>query len=158
MLNTSFISLTVFFFCTVCEYEFCTIIWNDTVSLFLYNLKVKRPLFSSLLQSNTYLFQVGIFICYSESCLYSLTEILDDWFRGVVTFLGKKNAVITLFRTKARNWFWHWWGWFYWHVAFALETRNLPLFQAFELFRYLIKSFSLHNFLTLTLIILIWYF
>lgn len=92
MLNTSFVSLTVFFFffCTVCEYEFCTIIWNDTVSLFLYNLKVKRPLFSSLLQSNTCLFQVAIFTCYSEPCLYSLTEILDDWFSGVVTFSGKK--------------------------------------------------------------------
>lgn len=34
------------FFCTICAYEWCTIILNDCVSLFLYNLKIKWPLFS----------------------------------------------------------------------------------------------------------------
>lgn len=68
-------------------------------------------------------------------------QILVDCFRGVVplSLRGKNAVIITLFRTKARKWFCHLWGWFNWHVACALEARNLTLFQAFELFRCLIK-------------------
>lgn len=44
-------------------------------------------------------------------------------------------------------------------MAYSICTwQETALFQALELFRSLIKSFSLYDLLTLTLIILIWYF
>lgn len=123
-------------------------------------LKNQMAFILHLLQNNTYLFQVWILhATVNLICVHWQRSLMIVWGVWSLFHWGGKNAVIiTFFRTKARKWFCHLWGWFNWHVACALEARNLTLFQPFELFRCLIKSFSLHNFLTLILIILLWYF
>lgn len=86
-----------------------------------------------ILSGNFYMLLWTLFVFTDRSLLI----VLGVW--SLFHWGGKNAVIITLFRTKARKWFCHLWGWFNWHVACALEERNLTLFQAFELFRCLIK-------------------